>query len=314
MSEGPTSSGASSQELINLLRAEGMTWATMGAHLGRDPKLLQYIARGDKPGHNLTQSLTELVRTGEVLTPPPRRRNRRGRIVRVRSTEGTITPSEPHRRPHRPPTGPPPEPRARPEHARHSPQYYVHQLLRRGLTVGQIAERIGAHPSTVRKIDRGTSSGDRWTDALLRTTRATRRRQVRSTEQPEVARVREPGAAEETRELHATNERTGREFHRWDLDQNRREENSNRVMDTLRRAGASLQRFHGTVWVQVAGRADPMAISLGSKGGYDARRAAQAAEQDGGAFEWLRTQVEGRYPELDPGGDWTVVGMDLHVW
>lgn len=309
----PQPATSAAADLLATLRSQGATWTSIAAAVGRDTRLLYYVANGDKPGHNLIQALTELVDTGEVRNPPPRRQTRRGQRARVRGPEGTTlipAPVRPVTRP-RQRTGQRPGAGGRP---RLTAQEYVHQLLQRGLTIGQIAQRIGAHPSTVRNIDRGTSAGTRWTDALLRTTRSTRRRQVRSTEQPTATIVREP-PPEQTREQHLRNPRTGREFHRQSLDPDQRDATERSIRDTFQRAAGNRRRVDGMVYVNVAGRRDPLAVRIGGKGGYDAANIMAGIEHEGGALDWLYVQVEGRYPELDPGSDeWEVIGMDINVW
>ena len=79
---------ATSQDLILELKAQGFSNAEIGRRLGRDSSLIGQVAKGNKPGANLQQALTELVTGGEVKTPPYRRTTADGSLARVRATKG----------------------------------------------------------------------------------------------------------------------------------------------------------------------------------------------------------------------------------
>lgn len=84
----PPTGQPTSQELLNQLRVDGMRWDQIAKALDRDRAGLARIASGKVPGENLQQSLSELVRTGKVSTPPPRRTTKSGDPVRVRGKAG----------------------------------------------------------------------------------------------------------------------------------------------------------------------------------------------------------------------------------
>lgn len=89
-----------SRELLQALTADGMSLAEIARRLGRSTRLLRFVLRGQKPGNNLTQALTELAATGRVTREPARRTNRAGQLARIRGRGGqTITPPTPRGRP-----------------------------------------------------------------------------------------------------------------------------------------------------------------------------------------------------------------------
>lgn len=73
-----------SRDLIEALKAQGYTNASIGRALERDSSLISQIAKGKKPGRNLEASLDGLLRSGLVETLPPRRTTRSGAQARVR--------------------------------------------------------------------------------------------------------------------------------------------------------------------------------------------------------------------------------------
>ena len=75
------------QDLLRTLLAEGWSQAEIARRIGRDPRLVRFVLKGLKPGTNLVSALTQLAR-GEDVTPPPRRRDRKGRAAKVRSKRG----------------------------------------------------------------------------------------------------------------------------------------------------------------------------------------------------------------------------------
>ena len=91
------------QDLLRTLLAEGWSQSEIARRIKRDPRLLRYVLHGLKPGTNLVEALTQLER-GEEVTPPPRRRDRKGRTAKVRSKRGRPShrPPEPDAKPSRP--------------------------------------------------------------------------------------------------------------------------------------------------------------------------------------------------------------------
>ena len=81
----------------------------IAAAINRSPRLLRFVANGDKPGTNLTTALTELYRSGQVRTPPPRRQRSDGQTARIRGRRGqpSVQPPQPPR-PQTPPAPPAP--------------------------------------------------------------------------------------------------------------------------------------------------------------------------------------------------------------
>lgn len=77
--------GPSAGDLIESLVREGMSQAKIARELDRDPSLVSQILRGKKSGRSFVDALTELVKTGEVKTPPARARTKTGALRRVRS-------------------------------------------------------------------------------------------------------------------------------------------------------------------------------------------------------------------------------------
>lgn len=79
---------ASSQDLIQQLRAKGLSNAAIARAVGRDSSLIGQIAKGAKPGTNLQGSLAELAQKGQVSTPPMRRTTSSGTLAKVRGRGG----------------------------------------------------------------------------------------------------------------------------------------------------------------------------------------------------------------------------------
>lgn len=78
-----------SRDLILSLRSQGYSNRAIARAIGRNDSLISQIARGIKPGGNLTESLRELSRrpgvsTDPVAAAPPRRTTRSGEVARVR--------------------------------------------------------------------------------------------------------------------------------------------------------------------------------------------------------------------------------------
>lgn len=71
----------------------GMTWADMGAAVGRSDRMMRKLASGQSSGESFRASLEELNRTGQVERLPPRRRDSSGKIVPVRARRGAERPT-----------------------------------------------------------------------------------------------------------------------------------------------------------------------------------------------------------------------------
>lgn len=78
-----------SRDLIRALQERGYSQRQIARAIGRNDSLISQIARGKKPGGNLTDSLRELARrpgvsAAPVAASPPRRTTRTGELARVR--------------------------------------------------------------------------------------------------------------------------------------------------------------------------------------------------------------------------------------
>ncbi|MFK0150420.1 hypothetical protein ACIQUZ_35615 [Streptomyces griseus] len=77
------------QALVLQLRAAGMSNRAIGRELGRNDRLIKYVADGDKPGANLVEGLRGLVAkrggdTSAVVAQPERRKTAAGAVAKVR--------------------------------------------------------------------------------------------------------------------------------------------------------------------------------------------------------------------------------------
>lgn len=85
-------------DLIATLRGRGLSQSEIARELGRSPRMVRAVERGEKPGHVYVAALAQLVDRGRVSTPPLRRRARDGRLAKVRapasSEEPIVTPTE----------------------------------------------------------------------------------------------------------------------------------------------------------------------------------------------------------------------------
>lgn len=88
MTTGQSPNLPTSREAINQLISDGLSITTIARAVGRDPKLIRVIGRGEKPGANLQRALNELMRTGHVAHHPERRTTRSGMPARVRGKHG----------------------------------------------------------------------------------------------------------------------------------------------------------------------------------------------------------------------------------
>lgn len=110
----PSGEPTARQYLLDLHYGQGIPYAEIARRLGRSPRLLRFVAAGQKPGRNLTPALRELAATGQVTAEPQRRTTAAGQPARVRSRRGTpsVVPPAPRAQPTptpaRPATAPPP--------------------------------------------------------------------------------------------------------------------------------------------------------------------------------------------------------------
>ena len=92
---GSTTEPTAQQYLLDLHFGQGLSYAEIARRLGRSPRLLGFVARGQKPGRNLTPALRELSVTGAVTAEPARRVTASGQRARVRSRTGAVVPPPP---------------------------------------------------------------------------------------------------------------------------------------------------------------------------------------------------------------------------
>ena len=78
-------------ELINALRARGISVRDLARECDRDTSLIYQVAAGKRPGTNLLPTLTDIARTGFAHHRPDRRVDRAGRPVNVRAARGEDT-------------------------------------------------------------------------------------------------------------------------------------------------------------------------------------------------------------------------------
>ena len=88
----PSPEAMSPAELIGSLRQYGMTVTEIARELGRSPRMVRKVVRGESTGETYRQALTELHTTGSTQTRPARRRDREGRAVPVRAPRGAGAP------------------------------------------------------------------------------------------------------------------------------------------------------------------------------------------------------------------------------
>lgn len=87
----------SSKDVILRLKAAGLSGEQIGQAIGRDRSLISQIARGIKPGRNLTDSLLELEATqisgipvkeaGQWINQPARRLRKNGMLAGIREKQ-----------------------------------------------------------------------------------------------------------------------------------------------------------------------------------------------------------------------------------
>lgn len=105
------------QYLRDLHYGQGLSYAEIARRLGRSPRLLFFVAGGQKPGRNLLPALRELSLTGQVTAEPERRTTTSGRPARVRGRRGqpSVVPPPPRVRQRQPDEPPDDEMDERPE-------------------------------------------------------------------------------------------------------------------------------------------------------------------------------------------------------
>lgn len=88
-------------DMLRDQRAQGVTVAELARMLGRSPRMVGKVLKGETSGEAYRAAATELYERGRVSSPPPRRRGRDGTLVPVRAAEsaggGTRVPVEPSR-------------------------------------------------------------------------------------------------------------------------------------------------------------------------------------------------------------------------
>lgn len=85
MSTPPTESVA---DLIRTAQERyGLSQREVAEALGRSPRMVRKVLRGETRGESYRQAVEDLNTTGEVSAPPERRRNARGKVVPVRVHE-----------------------------------------------------------------------------------------------------------------------------------------------------------------------------------------------------------------------------------
>ena len=100
MTEPTTNQQPTAQQLILDLLSQGRTQREIAQLLGRSEDLISVVKRGQRPGNNLIQALTDITRN-ITPAPVPRRTNKAGQTVRVRAPGGrTIEPPQPPPRRH----------------------------------------------------------------------------------------------------------------------------------------------------------------------------------------------------------------------
>lgn len=273
----------------NALSARDLVWGLIGAgwsraaiarKLGRDPRLIRFVADGTKPGNNLVAPLQEMLATGEVSTQPARRVGADGRAAKIRS-KGS-------RKSIRPPTPTPSKPPATPR--RPKPSTQKAPPVRTGP-----AEKKAAKKAAKRKT------------RSIEQPRPTYRDMAGKKNRYKLESTRSTDGERERHEIIVP--RSAGAWNRW--------QGSDDIKDILGDAAGRGKRFDGFLSVEFGppGAREKRDIRLGGKGGYDCEGALSQIRADGGnVFEWLHGQVYDHAYLEDLEGDFTVVGMDLNIW
>lgn len=87
----PSATGAT---LAAIKEQTGLSWSALADVIGASSgDYVRKVASGAKPGNNLASNVAELMRTGEVSRPAPRRVAASGQRARVRASASTGAPS-----------------------------------------------------------------------------------------------------------------------------------------------------------------------------------------------------------------------------
>lgn len=85
-------------DMLRQAHGRGVSLAELGRMLGRSPRMVSKVIRGESTGEAYRAAVTELHERGTVSAPPARRRAADGHVVPVRAAEGaTTTPEDPAR-------------------------------------------------------------------------------------------------------------------------------------------------------------------------------------------------------------------------
>ena len=83
------SSMSISDLVIQTKKAYGLSWQGLADQFGRSEKMMRKLASGQSSGESYRTALTQLYTSGQVQTGVPRRRDKSGKMVKVRSKAGT---------------------------------------------------------------------------------------------------------------------------------------------------------------------------------------------------------------------------------
>lgn len=84
----------STAELVTRCKsAYGLSWKTLGEAFGRSERMMRKIANGETSGESFRPALRQLYSTGQVTSGVPRRRDKSGKMVKVRSSSKSGTKS-----------------------------------------------------------------------------------------------------------------------------------------------------------------------------------------------------------------------------
>ncbi|GAA1754407.1 hypothetical protein GCM10009794_18910 [Rothia terrae] len=85
---------SNAEKVLAVKKEYGLSWDALGAAVGRSGRMMRKIVRGESKGDSFMPAIEELHRTGKVTHQPPRRRNKAGKVVAVRSKTGMTVPSD----------------------------------------------------------------------------------------------------------------------------------------------------------------------------------------------------------------------------
>lgn len=82
------------RQLAEIKARTGLTWAAIADTIGASSgDYVRKVAAGHRPGANLTRAVDELMSTGQVSRPVPRRTTSAGTVARVRAPRSSGAPS-----------------------------------------------------------------------------------------------------------------------------------------------------------------------------------------------------------------------------